>query len=59
VIFNVGGDDFTGTLSHTWPISVAQIPINTGSHGDRVGGGDRTPLFPYGYGLKLNGQRIQ
>jgi beta-glucosidase len=59
VVFNVNKEDFTGTLSHTWPISVDQIPINTGNYGDRVGGGDRTPLFPYGYGIRLNGERIQ
>jgi beta-glucosidase len=34
----------TGRLSHTWPRSMAQIPINWG---DAV----YNPLFPYGYGL--------
>jgi beta-glucosidase len=35
----------TGKLSHSWPRSVAQIPINVG---------DKTydPLFKFGYGLK-------
>jgi beta-glucosidase len=58
VLFNVNGEDFTGTLSHTWPASVAQIPINYGNFGDRVGGGG-TPLFPYGFGLKLSGEQIK
>jgi beta-glucosidase len=34
----------TGRLSHTWPRSMAQVPINWG---DAV----YNPLFPYGYGL--------
>jgi beta-glucosidase len=34
----------TGKLSHTWPMSMSQIPINAGS-------GSADPLFPYGYGL--------
>ena len=34
----------TGKLSHSWPKSMAQIPIN-------VGDADYAPLFPYGYGL--------
>jgi beta-glucosidase len=34
----------TGKLSHSWPRSMGQIPINAG---DR----DYDPLFPYGYGL--------
>ena len=34
----------TGKLSHSWPRSMAQIPINVGdAHYD--------PLFPYGFGL--------
>jgi beta-glucosidase len=39
-----GDYDFTGKLSHTWPSSISQEPINWG---------DATyqPLFPYGYGL--------
>jgi beta-glucosidase len=34
----------TGTLSHSWPRTMAQIPINAGDPG-------YDPLFPYGYGL--------
>ncbi len=34
----------TGKLSHSWPRSMAQIPINWGDPG-------YDPLFPYGYGL--------
>jgi beta-glucosidase len=38
----------TGTLSHTWPTSMAQIPINVGPKGEKPKG---TPLFEYGFGL--------
>ncbi|MBN1699073.1 MAG: glycoside hydrolase family 3 C-terminal domain-containing protein [Spirochaetales bacterium] len=34
----------TGKLSHTWPRSMDQIPINEGDTGT-------DPLFPYGFGL--------
>jgi beta-glucosidase len=34
----------TGRLSHSWPRSMAQIPINFGDPG-------YDPLFPFGYGL--------
>ena len=34
----------SGKLSHSWPKSMAQIPINVGDTG-------YAPLFPYGYGL--------
>jgi len=34
----------TGKLSHSWPKSMSQIPIN-------VGDNNYNPLFPYGYGL--------
>jgi beta-glucosidase len=33
-----------GRLSHSWPRSMAQVPINVGDPG-------YDPLFPYGYGL--------
>ena len=36
----------TGKLSHSWPRSMAQIPINGGDPG-------YDPLFPYGYGLTV------
>lgn len=34
----------TGKLSHSWPKSMSQIPIN-------IGDNNYSPLFPYGYGL--------
>jgi beta-glucosidase len=33
----------TGKLGHSWPTSVAQIPINVGD--------GKTPLFAFGFGL--------
>lgn len=44
VIF--GDYDFKGKLSHTWPVSVNQEPVNFGD-------ADYVPLFPYGYGLTM------
>lgn len=47
-----GKCNFTGKLTHTWPASFNQIPINTGTiHTDEQKGGGGTPLFPYGFGL--------
>ncbi|NLD46086.1 MAG: beta-glucosidase, partial [Clostridiaceae bacterium] len=43
-----GLDDFSGKLSFTWPREVGQIPVNYDS------GSDKSPLFPYGFGLKMN-----
>jgi beta-glucosidase len=40
-----GNKPFTGKLSHTWPASAAQEPINVG---DR----NYHPAFPYGWGLR-------
>jgi hypothetical protein len=39
-----GDYDFTGKLPHTWPIDMAQVPINYGDS-------PYNPLFAYGYGL--------
>ncbi len=39
-----GDHDFTGKLSHTWPSSISQEPINWGDP-------QYLPLFPYGFGL--------
>ncbi len=39
-----GDFDFTGKLSHTWPSSISQEPVN-------VGDAQYLPLFPYGFGL--------
>jgi beta-glucosidase len=52
-----GDYDFRGKLTHTWPTSYGQEPINTGNMGDPVGSGG-TPLFAYGYGLNLAGQQL-
>lgn len=37
-------NDFTGTLSFSWPATPTQTPLN-------VGDKDYAPLFPYGFGL--------
>lgn len=39
----------TGKLSHTWPRSMAQVPINVGPNGERP---TDVPLFEYGFGLR-------
>jgi beta-glucosidase len=39
----------TGKLSHTWPRSMAQIPINVGPSGEKP---KAVPLFEYGFGLR-------
>jgi beta-glucosidase len=39
-----GDSPFTGRLSHSWPRSMSQIPIDAGDPG-------YDPLFEYGYGL--------
>lgn len=41
-----GDFDFKGKLSHTWPVSISQEPVNFGD-------ADYAPLFPYGFGLTL------
>jgi beta-glucosidase len=38
----------TGVLSHTWPKSMSQIPINVGPKGEKP---SEAPLFEYGFGL--------
>jgi beta-glucosidase len=53
-----GDYDFTGKLTHTWPRDMSQIPINHGDMGDWSGSGGE-PLFEYGYGLNLAGERIR
>jgi beta-glucosidase len=50
ILFSVNGEKPTAKLSHTWPATYAQIPINTGNYGDAAGSGG-TPLFAYGFGL--------
>jgi len=39
----------TGTLGHTWPKSMSQIPINVGPKGEKPA---ETPLFDFGFGLR-------
>ena len=39
----------TGTLSHTWPTAMSQIPVNVGPKGEKPG---VIPLFEYGFGLR-------
>ncbi len=39
-----GDYDFVGKLPHSWPVNIAQVPIN-------IGDTPYNPLFPYGYGL--------
>ncbi|MBN1759373.1 MAG: glycoside hydrolase family 3 C-terminal domain-containing protein [Chitinispirillaceae bacterium] len=47
-----GEHNFTGKLTHTWPASAGQIPINTGTvYADEKQGSGGEPLYPYGYGL--------
>ena len=38
----------TGKLSHSWPKSMAQVPINVGPKGEKP---KDAPLFEYGFGL--------
>ena len=48
-----GDYNFTGKLTHTWPASAEQIPINTGTvYADEQKGIGGEPLFPYGFGLE-------
>jgi len=55
ILFSVNGEKPTAKLSHSWPKTVDQLPLNANSpsgapYGDAVGsGGD--PLFPYHFGL--------
>ena len=39
-----GDSNFTGTLPHSWPKDMSQIPINREDL-------SYAPLYPYGYGL--------
>lgn len=43
---------FTGKLTHTWPASLGQIPINSGAaYADEPKGSGGVPQFEYGFGL--------
>jgi len=43
--------DFTGKLSHSWPVTISQEPVNQGDS-------PYAPLFPYGYGLSFGQDAI-
>ena len=48
-----GTYNFTGSLTHTWPATSAQIPINAGPvYSDEQHGATGTPMFAYEFGLK-------
>ncbi len=48
-----GECNFSGRLTHTWPASKEQIPINAGpTYDDEQHGNGGTPLFPLGHGLR-------
>ncbi|MBN1575017.1 MAG: glycoside hydrolase family 3 C-terminal domain-containing protein [Chitinispirillaceae bacterium] len=50
-----GDCNFSGTLTHTWPASAAQIPINAGpDYADEQKGCGGEPLYPYGFGLRYS-----
>jgi len=50
-----GDYNFTGTLTHTWPASADQIPVNAGPvYNDEQHGSGGSPLFPCGFGLKYD-----
>jgi len=47
-----GDSNFTGKLTHSWPGTYAQIPINTGKvYSEEQKGTGGSPLYQYGYGL--------
>ena len=47
-----GDYNFSGKLTHSWPVTYAQIPINTGKvYSEEQKGSGGTALFPVGYGL--------
>jgi beta-glucosidase len=47
-----GAKPFTGRLSQTWPANADQEPIN-------VGDANYAPAYPYGWGLRTDGQRAR
>jgi beta-glucosidase len=57
ILFSINGEKPTGKLSHTWPKTVQQIPVNypnpttNAPYGDVTGSDKTDPLFPYKYGL--------
>jgi beta-glucosidase len=51
--------DFTGALTHTWPASAAQVPINTGTvYADEQKGSGGIPQWEYGFGLNYAGSPV-
>jgi len=52
VLYKVNGATFTGKLTHTWPGSFEQVPINSGTvYADEPKGSGGASLFEYGFGL--------
>jgi beta-glucosidase len=52
VLYNVNNCNFTGKLTHSWPKSFEQIPINSGTvYADEKHGTGGDALFNYGFGL--------
>ena len=57
ILFSINGEKPTGKLSHTWPKTVQQIPVNYPNpttnvlYGDVVGTDKTAPLFQYKFGL--------
>jgi beta-glucosidase len=49
----LGAAPFTGRLPHTWPRAMDQIPFDL-QH--PAANGDRSPLYPFGYGLGSDGR---
>jgi beta-glucosidase len=48
-----GDYPFAGKLSHTWPASFGQIPINTDPQAGEQAGSGGTAQFTYGFGLNF------
>ncbi|MEI7812109.1 MAG: glycoside hydrolase family 3 N-terminal domain-containing protein [Ignavibacteria bacterium] len=46
-----GDYNFKGTLSHSWPKTMAQIPVN-------IGDKNYDPLFKYGFGLQYEIKKV-
>ena len=47
-----GDYGFSGKLTHSWPASYAQIPINTGKvYSEEQKGSGGNPMYPCGFGL--------
>jgi beta-glucosidase len=51
VLYQDNGCNFMGKLTHSWPTSLAQIPINVDPREGEQAGTGGEPLFKYGFGL--------